>query len=130
MKTALRIAALLAFSLPALAQAQPGAVHKTTLGTSEFPPPNLHTVTVSTRIDPGGEVAPHSHPGQEMAYIVSGRARVRIKDQAERTLGPGDFFAPPPGVVHAVANIGPEELVIVSTYVVEKDQPILTPGAF
>lgn len=124
MKLAILIAAVLA--IPAAAAAQP--VQKTTLQQQDFPGPPNHTVLVSTQIAHGGAVAPHTHPGAEMAYVVRGEALVRIAGRPDQRLSAGGSFAPPPGVVHSVRNVGSGPLTIVSTYVVDRDKPIATPA--
>lgn len=108
--------------------AQPSAIHKTTLQEQSFPPPIYDTVTVRTVVDPGGEVPPHTHPGAEMAYIVEGSAVLTIKGAPPRPLAVGDSFSIPPQRVHSVRNTGSRALTIVSTYVVDKNQPISSPA--
>lgn len=88
------------------------AVRKTTLQDLPFPAPRYHTVTVRTRILRGGEVEPHTHPGVETAYVLS----------------IGDSFSIPRGVAHSMRNTGQGDLVILSTYVVEKGKPIVIPA--
>jgi quercetin dioxygenase-like cupin family protein len=114
--------------LATAAAAQPSAVHKTTLQQQDFPGPVYHTVTVRTVIAPGGQVAPHTHPGVEMAYVVSGRGVVKIVGVPAQPLAAGDSFSVPPRRVHSVVNTGPGPLTLVSTYVVDKSQPISSPA--
>ncbi|MGI9569363.1 MAG: cupin domain-containing protein, partial [Desulfobulbia bacterium] len=42
---------------------------------------------------------PHSHPHEQMSYVVAGELIVHIGDDKER-LGPGDIFMVPPDVPH------------------------------
>lgn len=44
---------------------------------------------------------PHSHPHEQMSYVVAGELIVHIGDDKE-TLGPGDIFMVPPDVPHTV----------------------------
>ena len=44
---------------------------------------------------------PHSHPHEQMSYVVSGELIAFIGDQQEK-LGPGDMFTVPPEVPHGV----------------------------
>jgi len=44
---------------------------------------------------------PHSHPHEQMSYVVSGELIVHIGETQER-LGPGDMFTVPPDVPHTV----------------------------
>ena len=44
---------------------------------------------------------PHSHPHEQMSYVVTGELVVHIGDEQEK-LGPGDMFTVPPDVPHTV----------------------------
>ncbi len=92
----LALTALVALPLAPAAEAQPATVHKTTLQDRPFPPPRYHTATVRTVVDPRGEVAPHTHPGIEMGYVLEGRAVLTLRGQPPRPLSAGDSFAVPP----------------------------------
>jgi quercetin dioxygenase-like cupin family protein len=122
------LAALLVLSLATAAVAQPSTVHKTTLQDAPFPPPVYHSVTVRTVVDPGGAVPPHTHPGVEMGYVLDGRAVLSVRGQPPRSLAAGDSFSIPARTVHSVQNAGPGPLTMLSTYVVEKGQPISSPA--
>jgi len=124
----LRLAALVVLGLASAAVTQPNTVHKTPLQDQPFPPPVYHSVTVRTVVDAGGEVLPHTHPGVEMGYVLAGRAVLKIKGRPPRPLSAGDGFSIPTRTVHSVQNAGPGSLTMLSTYVVEKGQPISSPA--
>jgi quercetin dioxygenase-like cupin family protein len=81
-------------------------------------------------IPPGKEIAPHTHPGPQLALIVEGTltysvvsGEVRVtrsgSDTAETIAGgqttdiePGDSLAEGPGMVHTARNGGPDAVVI------------------
>ena len=44
---------------------------------------------------------PHSHPHEQITYVVSGELLVFIGEERMR-LGPGDMFSVPPDVPHSV----------------------------
>jgi quercetin dioxygenase-like cupin family protein len=129
-KFGVALAALAALAIAPAVGAQPSAVHKTTLQDQPFPPPHYHTVTVRTVVDAGGEVAPHTHPGLEMGYVLEGQAVLKVAGQPPRTLYGGDSFAIPARTVHSVKNAGPGALTMLSTYVVEQGQPIASPATW
>ncbi|HEY1426933.1 MAG TPA: cupin domain-containing protein [Caulobacteraceae bacterium] len=106
----------------------PVGIHKTTLQEIAFPAP-LHTLTVRTLVDPGVEVAPHTHSGVEMGYVVSGTAQVTVRGAAPKQIGRDGSFVIPPGAVHWVKNVGPRRLTIVSTFIVDPTKPIASPAA-
>jgi quercetin dioxygenase-like cupin family protein len=88
MKPASGVALLAALLLASTAAAQTDTVHKTTLQDVPFPPPIYHTATVRTEVDAGGEVAPHTHPGVEMGYILEGQAELSVRDNRRAPLAP------------------------------------------
>jgi quercetin dioxygenase-like cupin family protein len=110
------------------AGAQTSAVHKTTLQDVPFPPPQYHTTTIRTVVDRGGVVEPHTHPGVEMGYVLDGQAVLKIRGQPPRALAAGDSFAVPARTIHSVENTGLGALTMLSTYVVEKGQPVASPA--
>ncbi|MEI9963517.1 MAG: cupin domain-containing protein [Caulobacteraceae bacterium] len=122
------IAAFLALAAASPTAAQPGAVHKTTLQQVPFPGPVYDSVMVRTVVDRGGVVARHTHPGLELAYVQSGLALVRIQGRPDRRMPSGSSFAVPEKTPHEVRNVGPGPLTIVSTYVVDRSQPIASPA--
>src|SRR5580765_4998743 len=56
-------------------------------------------------VQPGGEVAPHSHPTHEWYYVLSGTGEMEIED-AEQAVAPGDLVYIPPGRVHSLRPTG------------------------
>ncbi|MDB5451420.1 MAG: hypothetical protein JWQ46_2753 [Phenylobacterium sp.] len=110
----------------ALATAQP--VQKTTLQEQPFPGPIDHTVMVRTVVARGAQVAPHTHPGVEMAYVAGGQAVVSISGRPDLEVSTGRSFSVPNQVVHSVRNVGEGELTMVSTYVVDRRKPIASPA--
>lgn len=118
----------LSLALPATALGQASAIHKTTLQDAPFPPPKFHSVTIRTVVDANGEVPRHTHPGVEMGYVLSGEAQLMVAGQPPRALSAGDSFAIPANTVHSVRNTGAGPLAMLSTYVVDKNQPILIPA--
>ena len=59
---------------------------------------------------PGGRAPEHVHPGMEERYeVVSGTAAFRI-DGEERTAGPGEVVAVPPGTRHLAWNPTQDEV--------------------
>jgi len=103
-------------------------VKRATLQVQPFPGPVLHTIMTRAEIAPGGEVPFHTHPGIEMGYVASGEALLSRKGQADLSLKAGDSFSIPQGLVHALKNAGPAPLVVISTYVVDQNQPLVIPA--
>jgi quercetin dioxygenase-like cupin family protein len=51
-----------------------------------------------------------------------------VEGQPTRTFHAGEVLTVPAGVVHAVRNVGSGNAAEVTTYVVEKGKPLLTPA--
>ena len=114
-------------ALASAASAQAPGIQRTTLQEQPFPGGPLHTVTMKVVVAKGGEVKPHTHPGAEMAYVVHGKVQVTIAGQVQ-TLTDGGSFSVPPKTVHSAKNVGPGPSTLISTYVVDKTQPLSTPA--
>jgi len=59
------------------------------------------------RISPGHTLAPHSHPHEQIVYILAGVVDFHIGDEVVR-LGPGGLAVVPPNVMHHAVLVGDE----------------------
>jgi quercetin dioxygenase-like cupin family protein len=76
---------------------------------------------------PGATVPKHTHPGEEIAYILEGEITVELDGKPAKTFKAGDAFFIPAGAVHAAKNAGKGPAVVLSTYVIEKGKPLASP---
>jgi quercetin dioxygenase-like cupin family protein len=76
---------------------------------------------------PGATVPKHTHPGEEIGYILEGEITVEVDGKPAQTLKAGDVFFIPAGTVHAAKNSGKGAAAVLSTYVVEKGKPLASP---
>jgi quercetin dioxygenase-like cupin family protein len=83
---------------------------------------------VQARVDIGPEAPPvkHTHPGEEIIYILEGSLEYQIEGFPTRTFNAGDALTVPAGVVHSVRNTGAGNAAELATYVVEKGMPLIT----
>jgi quercetin dioxygenase-like cupin family protein len=75
----------------------------------------------------GAGVPKHTHPGEEVGYILEGEVTFEIAGKPPAVLKAGDSFFIPAGTVHAAKNTGKGEAKVLSTYIVEKGKPLATP---
>jgi quercetin dioxygenase-like cupin family protein len=68
----------------------------------------------------------HTHPGEEVIYVLEGSLEYQVEGQPPTTVKAGDVLFVPAGAVHAVRNVGGGNAAELATYVVEKGKPILT----
>lgn len=59
------------------------------------------------------QIPNHTHPHEQVGYVVSGRVRMTIGDQTFE-LGPGDSYCAPSNVPHSALTLEPS--VIVDTF--------------
>jgi quercetin dioxygenase-like cupin family protein len=79
---------------------------------------------------PGGVASGrHSHPGEEIAFVLEGPVVLEIDGEPARTLKTGEGFIVPAGRVHNARNAGTAPARVLATYVVEKGKPLATPAA-
>jgi quercetin dioxygenase-like cupin family protein len=88
--------------------------------------PGREIVQVLTRIPVGVESGWHTHPGEEVGYIVAGTVEMKIQGQSDLTLHAGDGFLIPPGTPHNARDVGPGTGQMLSTYIVAVGQPLVT----
>ena len=88
--------------------------------------PNREIVQVETLIPVGVESGWHIHPGEEVGYIIAGVVEMRVEGRTTVVLRPGDGFLIPPRTPHNAHDLGPETGRMLSTYIIEKGQPIAT----
>ena len=86
--------------------------------------PGRDIVQVRTEIPAGVASGWHTHPGEEVGYIVAGTVQMEIKDQPTLTLEPGQGFLIPPNTPHNALDLGPDTGQMLSTYIVEVGLPI------
>ena len=87
-----------------------------------------HAVVARAEFIPGGVAGRHTHPGEELGYIVEGTLELQIDGQPPKTLKAGDVFFVPAGVIHDGKNVGSGKAVVLATYVVEKGKPVASPA--
>jgi quercetin dioxygenase-like cupin family protein len=88
--------------------------------------PGREMVQVRTEIPVGVASGWHTHPGEEVGYIIAGTVQMEIRDRPTLILNAGDGFLIPPRVPHNALDLGPDTGLMLSTYIVEVGQPIAT----
>jgi quercetin dioxygenase-like cupin family protein len=88
--------------------------------------PGREIVQVLTRIPAGVESGWHTHPGEEVGYIVAGTVEMMIEGRPTLTLHAGDGFLIPPRTPHDARDVGPGTGQMLSTYLVEVGEPLST----
>jgi quercetin dioxygenase-like cupin family protein len=108
----------------ALAQ-QPG-FNRFDLQRHDLSIPGREMIQVRVEIDPGTASPRHTHPGEEVIYVLEGALEYEVEGKPTGTLKPGDVLFIPAGTIHAAKAIGSGKGVELATYIVEKGKPLLT----
>ena len=105
-------------------QAQQG-VKRTDLQQHDLSVPGREVIQVRVDIAPGAAFPRHSHPGEEIIYVIEGTLEYQVEGRPPVTLKAGDVLFIPYGTVHSARNPGSVNAAELATYVVEKGKPLL-----
>jgi len=121
------VAALMATSGLALyaAQVQQPGIKRTDLQRHDPSIPGREVVQVRVDFAPGTAFGKHSHPGEEIAYVLEGTLEYQFEGRPPVTLKVGEAVFIPAGTVHAAKNVGTGNAAELATYVVEKGKPLV-----
>ena len=121
------VAVLIAGSGLALyvARAQQTGIRRAELGRHDLGVPGREVVQVRVEFDPGVVVGKHTHPGEEIAYVLEGSLEYQVEDKPPVTLKAGESLFIPAGTIHAARNTGSSKAAELATYIVEKGKPLV-----
>ena len=108
-----------------VAQSQQPGIKRTNLLRHELSVPGREAIQVRVDFAPGVAFPPHSHPGEEIAYVIEGELEYRLEGKPPVTLKAGEALFIPAGAVHAARNVGSVNAAELATYLVEKDKPLV-----
>ena len=128
MKAALviSIAGLVAGATLHLAQAQQAGTKRTDLQRHDLSAAAREVVQVRVDFDPGYVAPRHTHPGEEIIYVLEGMLEYEIGGNLV-TVKAGDVLFVPAATPHSAKNIGTTNGAELATYIVEKGKPLVTP---
>ena len=106
---------------------QPAGVGRTELQRHDLSVPGREAIQMRIALAPGIFFPEHSHPGEEIIYVLAGTFEYRVEGRAVR-VGAGEVLFIPAGAVHSARNIGEGDAVELATYIVEKGRPLLVPA--
>lgn len=108
-----------------MAHAQQAGSKRTDLQRHDLSAPGREVVQVRVDFDPGYASPLHTHPGEEIIYVLEGTLEYEIGGKVSK-VKPGDVLFVPAGTPHLARNIGSDNGAELATYVVEKGKPLLT----
>jgi len=110
-----------------LARAQKPGTKRTDLQRHDLTAPGREVVQVRVDFDPGYVSPKHTHPGEEIIYVLEGTLEYQIEGKRPATHKAGDVLFVPAGAIHGAKNVGGGNGAELATYIVEKGKPLITP---
>jgi quercetin dioxygenase-like cupin family protein len=111
---------------PDATQAQQPGTKRTDLQRHDLSAPGREVVQVRVDFDPQYVSPQHTHPGEEIIYVLEGTLEYHVEGRPTATYKTGDVLLVPAGTIHWVKNIGSGNGAELATYVVEKGKPLIT----
>jgi quercetin dioxygenase-like cupin family protein len=109
-----------------VAQSQQPGIKRADLLRHDLGVPGREVVQVRVDFDQGVAFPAHSHPGEEIAYVIEGVLEYEIEGKPTVTLKAGEVLFIPAGTIHAAKNVGSGNAAELATYIVEKGRPLVT----
>ena len=111
-----------------VAQSQQPGVTRTDLLRHDLSVPGREVIQVRVDFAPGVAFPPHSHPGEEIAYVIEGLLEYQLEGKPPVTLKAGEALFIPAGTIHSAKNVGTGNAAELATYLVEKGKPLVAFG--
>ena len=109
-----------------VAWAQLAGTKRTDLQRHDLSVPGREAIQVVVELAPGVLSPKHTHPGEEIIYVLRGSLEYEVEGQPTVTLKAGDVLFIPAGTIHSAKNVGTGDAAELATYVVEKGKPLIT----
>jgi quercetin dioxygenase-like cupin family protein len=106
-------------------RAQQTGIKRTDVQRHDLSVPGREVIQVRVDFAPGAAFGRHSHPGEEIAYVLEGTLEYEVEGKPPVTLKAGEALFIPAGTIHAAKNVGSGNGAELATYVVEKGKPLV-----
>src|SRR5882724_9510258 len=117
---------LAALTIPGSALAQQAGSGRTELQRHDLSTPGREDVQVRVDIGLGAVYTMHTHPGEEIVYVLESILEYQVEGKAPVTLKPDEVVFIPARTIHTVKNVGSVKGSELATYVVEKGKPLVS----
>jgi len=119
---------VLLLAVTGVLSSQNPAIKRTVVKTGDLSVPGREAVIANVEIASGGSSGRHTHPGEEVSYVLSGEGEILMEGKPPLKVKEGDGFIVPGGTKHDAHNTGTQPLHLIAVYVVEKGKPLATPA--
>jgi quercetin dioxygenase-like cupin family protein len=127
MKLIAKAGILLAIALviASCVQSQQTGIRRTELQRYDLSLKGREAIQVRIDFDAGTAFGKHSHPGEEIIYVIEGSLEYQVEGKPPVTLKAGEVLFIPAGIVHAAKNVGTTNAAELATYIVEKGKQLV-----
>jgi quercetin dioxygenase-like cupin family protein len=108
-----------------VARAQQSGIKRTDLQQHDLSISGREVVQVRVDFSPGVAFGRHSHPGEEIVYVIEGSLAYEVDGKPPVTLKAGGVLFIPAGTIHSAKNVGSGNGAELATYLVEKGKPLV-----
>jgi quercetin dioxygenase-like cupin family protein len=108
-----------------VARAQQAGITRTDLQQHDLGVPGREVVQVRVDFSPGAAFGRHTHPGEELVYVLEGSLQYEVDGKAAATLNAGGVLFITAGTIHSAKNIGSGNSAELATYFVAKGKPLV-----
>ena len=109
-----------------VALSQQQGIKRTDLQRHDLSVAGREVIQVRVELAPGVAFGKHTHPGEEVIYMLEGSLEYEVEGRPPITLKAGDVLFIPARAVHSARNPGKTNGAELATYLVEKGKPLLT----
>ena len=106
-------------------RAQQSGIKRTDFQQHDLGVAGREVVQVRVDFSPGVAFGMHTHPGDEIVYVLEGSLEYEVDGKPTVTLKAGSVLFIPAGTVHAAKNVGSGNGAELATYVVAKGTPLV-----
>jgi len=103
--------------------ARPPGTARTNLQRHDLSIPGREVVQLRVDFAPGASFPRHTHPGEEIIYVIEGSLEYEVAGKPV-TVNAGGVLFVPAGTIHAARNVGTAPAAELGTYIVEKGKPL------
>jgi quercetin dioxygenase-like cupin family protein len=105
-----------------------GALKRTPVLHADVTAPGREAAVMRVELGGNGHAGRHTHPGDEISYVLDGEAELVVDGEAPKRIGPGEAFVVKEGRIHDLRNPTGKPVHLIGVYVVDKGKPIATPA--
>lgn len=106
-------------------QAQQAGIKRTELQRYDLSTQGHEVIQVRIDFETGAAFGKHTHPGEEVIYVIEGLLEYQEEGKPPVILKAGEVLFIPAGKIHAAKNVGTGNAAELATYIVDKTKPVL-----